>query len=205
MMAVRVHGKWAVTGAVLLALTLAAAGLSLAVPVQAAPPLHPACQASQIRVSAGATVTNTSITVATATGVRPVFVDEAVPVYFYNRGDVCHLLMGAPAVSAVRRATRVASLRTLPLSDLSIGTSAENNRRHLISHHQRLEALVVVVRPVGPSFAGCDPATATGILLQGYAGPVGTFHFIARSLRDVCFDTSVGRNVINVGVDWRAP
>ncbi|MDE3094307.1 MAG: hypothetical protein KGJ47_11065 [Acidobacteriota bacterium] len=200
----RDHAKRAVAGAAALVLTLVATTSLVAVPVWAAAPAHPACRARQIRVSAGPTLTNATYTVATSTGARPVFADEAVPVYFYNRGGTCHLLMGAPAVSAVRDATRVASLRTLPLRDLSIPTTAQNTRRRLVDHHQRLEALVMVARPVGPSFAGCDPATATGILVQGYAGPIGTFHFVARPLRDVCFDTGVGRNVVNVGVFWLA-
>ena len=188
----------------LAALALSAMTLLSPAPVRAGEPMHPACRASQIKVSAGPTTINATYTVATATGVRPVFADEAVPVYFFNRGDVCHLLMGAPAVSAVRHAKRVASLESLPLRDLSIPASADNTRRRLVAHHQRLEVLVMLARPVGPSFAGCDPATATGILVQGYAGPIGTFHFVARPLRDVCFDTGVGRNVVNVGVFWLA-
>ena len=176
--------------------------LSPSVSAQASGALHPACGAAQIRVSAGATAMNTTYSLVTAPGTRRVLAYEAVPVYFYNRGGVCHLLMGAPAVQAVRHATQVPSLKTLPMRDVSIGTTAENNRRRLITHHQRLEVLVVVIRPVGPAFVGCDPATTTGIIMQGYAGPVGTFAFIPRRLSDVCFDAGLGRVVDDIGVLW---
>ena len=183
-------------------LVLVVSTLSPETLAQASTPLHRACRASQIRVSAGATASDTTYSLVTATGVRPVFAYEAVPLYFYNRGDVCHLLMSAPAVQAVRDTTTVAHLSNFPMHDLSTPVSAENNRRRLIVYHQRLEVLVVVVRPVGPAFKGCEPATATGILMQGYAGPIGTYYFTPRRLRDVCFDTGLGFRVVNLGVFW---
>ena len=60
----------------------------------------------------------------------------------------------------------------------------------------------MVDRLVGSSFTGCDPATTTGFLVNGYANPIATTHFVVRQLGDVCFDTGVGRNVLNYGAVW---
>jgi hypothetical protein len=174
----------------------------LAVNAQAANSAHPACQASQITVTAGATVTNTTYTVKTSTGLHQVPAYEEVPVYFYNRGTPCHLLMGAPYFQAVRNTTDVVNLSALSAHDVSVGAGADNTRRPVVIRHQKLEALFVVVKPVGPSFKGCDPATASGIVTQGYASPIGTFHFVVRQLRDVCFDSGVGALVVNIGAVW---
>ena len=164
---------------------------------------HPACGASQITVTAGKTLTNTTYGVRTTTGLHQVRAYELVPLYFYNTGATCHLLMGAPDVLAVRNTTDVKNLSTLSMHDVSIPAGADNTRRPVVARRQKLEALFVVLKPVaGPTFRGCHPATATGLLLQGYAGPIGTFHWIPRQLRDVCFDTGVGRSVVNFGVSW---
>ncbi len=163
---------------------------------------HPACQASQIVVSAGATSLNSTYSVRTSTGVHYERAYEVVPVYFYNRGDTCHLLMGAPAIRAVRDTTDVTKLNNLKTRDLSVPAGADNTRRPVVTRHQRIEALFVIVKPVGRSFKGCDPATSSGLLVQGYANPVGTFHFVVRRLRDVCFDSAIGPNVLNYGVSW---
>ena len=164
---------------------------------------HPACDASQITVTAGKTLTNATYAVRTTSGLHQVRADELVPVYFYNTGATCHLLMGAPQVLAVRNTKDVTDLATLSMHDVSIPSGAVDTRRRVVVRHQKIEALFVVVRPVaGPTFRGCHPATATGLLLQGYAGPIGTFHWIPRQLRDVCFDTGVGRSVVNFGINW---
>jgi hypothetical protein len=175
-----------------------------AVTAHAATPSHPACQASQIAVTAGATVTNTTYPVRTSTGVHQSPAYEEVPVYFYNRDATCHLLMGAPYFQAVRNTTDVVNLSALSAHDVSVGVGADNTRRPVVVRHQKLEALFVVVKPLGPSFKGCDPATASGIVIQGYARPIGTFHFVVRQLRDVCFDTGVGRGQFNYGAAWPA-
>jgi hypothetical protein len=73
---------------------------------------------------------------------------------------------------------------------MSVPTAAENTRRPVITHHQKIEALFVVDRLVGSSFTGC------------YANPIATTHFVVRQLGDVCFDTGVGRNVLNYGAVW---
>jgi len=147
-------------------------------------------------------VTHTTYPFRTSTGVRQEPAYEVIPVYFYNQGGTCHLLMGAPDMTAVRDTTNVANLRTISMHDLSVPVSADNTRRQVVGHHQKLEALFVVVRPAGSAFTGCKPATTSGILLQGYASPIGTFHFIVRRLRDVCFDSGVGQNVLDYGVAW---
>jgi hypothetical protein len=176
--------------------------MSPTVIAQAATPSHPACKASQLTVSAGATLTNTTYAVKTSTGLHQVPAYEEVPVYFYNRGVVCHLKMGAPYIQAVRDTADVVNLSALSAHDVSVGVGAENTRRAVVARHQKIEALFVVVKPVGPSFRGCDPATASGIVIQGYAGPIGTFHFVARQLREVCFGSGVGRNVLDYGISF---
>ena len=164
---------------------------------------HPACGASQITVTAGKTLTNATYEVKTTTGLHQVRADELVPLYFYNTGATCHLLMGAPQVLAVRHTTDVTNLSTLSMHDVSIPSGADNTRRLVVARHQKIEALFVVLKPVaGPTLRGCHPATATGLVLQGYAGPIGTFQWIPRQLRDVCFDTGAGRGVVNFGVSW---
>jgi hypothetical protein len=50
----------------------------------------PACRASQLTVTGGATLTNTTYPVMTTTGVHQASAYEVVPVYFYNRGENCH-------------------------------------------------------------------------------------------------------------------
>lgn len=164
---------------------------------------HPACGVSQITVAAGKTLINATYEVRTSTGLHRVRAYEIVPLYFYNTGATCHLLMSAPDVFAVRNTTDVTNLATLSMHDVSIPIDSANTRRRVVTHHQKLEALFVVLKPVaGLTLRGCHPATATGLLLQGYAGPIGTFHWIPGQLRDVCFDRGVGSSVVNFGISW---
>lgn len=158
-----------------------------------------ACPASRIRVTAGATVMDTTYSYTTPTGVVTAFANEAVPVYFYNKGALCHLLMGAPEIRMVRGTTAAAAITR---SDLSTPVGADSEDRVAVGSHQQVEALLVVVKPVGPSFAGCHPAASTGILVGGYGKPIASTRFIARRLRYACFDSGVGRVVANYGVDW---
>ena len=196
----RVHRSRAVLAVVvLLPLAIAVGTVSPAVVAQAVTRSHPACLASNITVTDGVTVTNTTYTVKTSTGLHLVPAYEEVPVYFYNRGAACHLLMGAPEVRAVRDTANVAAIT---LHDLSIPTGADNTRRPVVAHHQKLEALFVVVKPVGSPFTGCAPATTTGFLVGGYAKPIATTHFVVRRLRDVCFDSGVGRSVLDYGISF---
>jgi hypothetical protein len=160
---------------------------------------HPACLASNIAVTAGTTRINATYTVKTSTGLHEASAYEEVPVYFYNRGAICHLLMGAPDVQAVRDTVNTDAIT---LHDLSVPTGSGNTRRPVITHHQKLEALFVVVKPVGSSFAGCDPVTAAGFLVGNYAKPIASTHFVVRRLRDVCFDSGVGRIVLDYGIDF---
>ncbi|MHB8380093.1 MAG: hypothetical protein ACYDB2_09305 [Acidimicrobiales bacterium] len=184
---------------VLLPLAVALCTVSPAVVARATTPSRPACVASNITVTEGATVTNTTYTVKTSTGLHQVPAYEEVPVYFYNRGAPCHLLMGAPDVRAVRDTTHVAAIT---LHDLSFPAGADNTRRPVIARHQKLEALFVVVKPVGSSFRGCAPGTTTGFLVGNYAKPIATTHFVVRRLRDVCFDSGAGRSVLNYGIGF---
>ena len=86
--------------------------------------------------------------------------------------------------------------------DMSIPVGADNENRMLVTHHQRLEALLVAVGPHVTTNGPCDPAPTTGLLVGGYATPISSAHFIVRRLRSVCFDTGVGRNNVNTGVVW---
>lgn len=187
--------------AVLMALAISVGTLSPAARAHAATPAQPACEASQIAVTAGATLGGTNYLVRTSTGLHQRSASEVVPVYFYNRGAPCHLLMGAPNFRAVRNTTDVAHLTA---NDLAIPAGTGTTRRPVVAHHQKIEALFVLIKPVGPAFTGCKPATTTGFLVGDYANPIATTHFIVRQLRDVCFDTGVGRGVLNYGAAWPA-
>ncbi|MHB2027689.1 MAG: hypothetical protein ACYCPT_02590 [Acidimicrobiales bacterium] len=200
----RVHRGWgwrraALAVVVLLPLAIAVGTESPAIVAQAATPSRPACLASNITVTAGATVTNTTYTVKTSTGLHQESAYDEVPVYFFNRGRACHLLMGAPEVRAVRHTANAAAIT---LHDLSIPTGADNTRRPVVAHYQKLEALFVVVKPVGSTFTGCAPATTTGFLVGSYAKPIATTHFVIRRLRDVCFDSGVRRSVLDYGIGF---
>lgn len=161
-----------------------------------------ACQAAQITVTTGATLMNTTYPVKTSSGIHSLRAFEEIPVYFHNRGSTCRLLTWAPVIEAVRNTTQVATLLTLSARDRSAPTGADDTTRQVVADHQTIKALIVVTKPVGSSFKGCDPATASGIVMQGYAKPIANFHFIVRRLRDVCFDTGVGRTVLDFGVVW---
>jgi hypothetical protein len=184
---------------VMLPLSAAVGVISSFPTAQAATTSYPACEASQITVTAGATAANVLYPVRNSIGVRQSRAFELVPVYFHNRGTTCHLLMGAPEVRVVRNTSDPAAI---PLSDLSAPAGADNTRRLVVPRHEKLEALFVVVKPIGPTFKGCDPATATGFIVGGYASPIAATHFVDRKLREVCFDTGTGREVIDYGVDW---
>ncbi len=161
---------------------------------------HPACQSSQIRVTAGATATDATYAVRTSTGVHQVSAYEIVPVSFYNEGATCHLLMGAPIFQAVRNTTALSA--TTPPHDLSIPAGADNTERMVVPHHQKIEALFVVVKPAGSYFAGCEPATTSGFSVGDFGNPIDTTHFIRRQLREVCFDSGAGAHVLNIGASW---
>lgn len=182
---------------------VAVAAASPALSAEAAT-LAPACQATQITVTTGATLMNTTYPVKTSTGVHESSAFEEFPVYFHNHGSTCRLLKWAPAIEAVRDATQSAKLLALPAHDRSAPTGAYGTKRQVVARDHTVEALIVVTKPVGFSFKGCDPATASGIVMQGYAEPIGTFRFIVRPLRDVCFDSGVGRTVLDFGAVWPA-
>jgi len=174
----------------------------LALTAQAASTAHPACQASQIRVTAGPTSPNTTYDVKTVTDEHKASAREAVPVYFYNKGSTCHLLMGAPNFRAVKSAT---DLGTLTVGDLSMPAGADNENRLMLDHHERVEALFVVVKLVGIASGQCDPATTTGFLVGDYANPIATTHFFARKIHRVCFYKGPGPIAMNAGAIWVTP
>jgi hypothetical protein len=161
---------------------------------------HPFCISSQIRVTTGATLINSHYPETTSTGTYQVPAYEAVPVFFYNKGANCHLRTGAPSFVALRN-TRVVSART-PSRDLSMAVGSDNTKRMIVPRHQEIEALFVVIKPVGLSFRGCEPATTSGLIISGYARPIDTKDFVVRHLRDVCFDSSAGSHISNIGAIW---
>jgi hypothetical protein len=82
------------------------------------------------------------------------FANEAVPVYFFNKGADCHLLMGAPTIRAARK---------IPVTDSSSTTNLSfpftaNERRLLIVHDEKIEALFVVIKPSAVLGHPCDPS-----------------------------------------------
>lgn len=165
---------------------------------------YPACVTSQIVVSAGATLSNVSYQYPTQTGIVHAFSKKAVPVFFYNRGPVCHLLMGAPAITAVRDATSAA---TVTVDNMTIpNPPVPTTKRVVLLRHERAEALFLFGNPLPKGASeGCRPATATGLLVQGYANPVpSTGKFFPRQMKNVCFPVPgvVGAVATNTGVEW---
>src|ERR1019366_2674961 len=198
----RAHGGKVGRALVIAALTAGTLTSPLALTAQAASTAHPACQASQIRVTAGPTSPNVTYDVKTVTGDLKSLAREAVPVYFYNKGSICHLLMGAPDFRAVKSTT---DLRSLTVGDLSMPDGADNENRLLLDHHERVEALFVVVKFFGITSGLCDPATTTGLLVGDYANPIATTHFFARKIHDVCFYKGPGPIATNSGAVWIPP
>jgi hypothetical protein len=157
---------------------------------------YPACLTSQIKVKVGATMSNVSYVYSTAHAISK----KAVPVYFYNKGATCHLLMGRPSIRAVKNTTNV---HAIAVSDLSFPGSVSTENRVVVAHHQKVEALFLFGNGLPPSSGRCDPATTTGILVQGYADPTPSIgKFFPRRIRHICFDSGVGAIVSNTGVAW---
>jgi hypothetical protein len=192
-------GNVALALAVIAPLTAVTLTGPLAVTVEAAHSAYPACQASRIRVTAGATLINTIYNEGTPKGIVKSLANEAVPLYFYNKGTTCHLLMGAPSFRAVRNSTDVG---TLTIRDFSFPVGADNENRLVLDYREKVEALFVVVTSKLLVVPRCDPATTTGLLVGDYANPIATTHFIARTLRKVCFDSGLGRDYTNSGAVW---
>ena len=165
--------------------------------------LFPACMTSQIVVSIGATLSNVSYEYPTPTGIVHAFSKKAVPVYFYNPGPVCHLLMGAPAISAVRDASNDS---TVTVANMTIAhPPLPTTKRVVLQHRQRGDALFLFGSPVPKGATNCRLGTATGILVQGYANPVPSAgKFFPRRMRNVCFPVpgAVGVVATNTGVVW---
>jgi len=163
-----------------------------------APDSYHACRASQIRVTSGPTLFNTSYDNLDEHLKFKAFANEAVPVYFFNKGADCHLLMGAPTIRAARK---------IPVTDSSSTTNLSfpftaNERRLLIVHDEKIEALFVVIKPSAVLGHPCDPSATSGVFVGGYATPISSSHFIRRNLHYVCFDSGVGRLVENTGTAW---
>ena len=145
-------------------------------------------------------MSNASYDYSTVEGTVHAFSKEAIPVYFYNKSTVCHLLMGGPSIRAVKNTTDVTAIMA---SDLAFSAPVTGEKRVVVEHHQKVEALFLFGNPVLHKSRACDPATATGILIQGYSKPTtSTGTFFPRRIRHVCFDSGVGAIVSNTGVAW---
>ena len=164
---------------------------------------YPACVTSQIVVTAGVTISNVSYQYPTQTGNVHAFSKMAVPVFFYNRGPVCHLLMGAPDIAAVRDAT---SASTVTVANMTIpNPPLPTTKRVVLQLHQRAEALFLFGSTIPKGAADCQSETATGLLVQGYAKPVPSVgKFFPRRMKNVCFPVpgAVGAAAMNTGVAW---
>jgi hypothetical protein len=197
---VRTLSSLAIAGIVSLSPALLSSGVTTA---GATTTRYPTCLASQIIVSVGATVSNVSYDYSTSKGIVPAFSKEGMPVYFYNKSTDCHLLMGGPSINAVKHATNV---RAITGSELAMSAQIPYDKRVVVEHDQKVEALFLfgnISSPVLQNGRRCDPATATGILVQGYAKPTpSTGRFFARKIPQVCFDNGVGANWSNTGVAW---
>ena len=166
---------------------------------------YPACVTSQIEVTAGATISNVTYQYPTPTGTGHAFSKRAVQVFFCNRGSVCHLLMGAPDITATRDATSAATVTT---GNMTIPNPPPTSKRMVLQHHQRAEALFLFGSTLPKRASrGCHLTTATGLLVQGYAQPVPSVGaFFPRQMKNVCFPVpgAVGAIATNTGVAWAA-
>lgn len=169
-------------------------------PVAQAATRYTACVTSQIEVTAGATISNVSYEYSTWKGTVHAFSKKAVPVFFFNRGKACHLLMGVPAINAVRNAKSVSAMTN---SDMAVSAPVPSTKRVVLDHHQKVEALFLFGSPIPKGVRGCDAATTTGILVQGYARPTPSVgKFFPRKIKNVCFPVGAGATFVNTGVAW---
>ncbi len=161
---------------------------------------YPPCLTSQIEVTVGATLSNVTYDYSTSAGTYHGFSKEAIPVFFYNKSADCHLLMGGPSINAVRNSNNP---RATSSSELALSAPVSSEKRIVVKHHGKVEALFLFGTSVSQKGSRCDPATATGILVQGYANPIAsTGKFFPRRIQRVCFDSGVGAKVLNTGVAW---
>ena len=163
---------------------------------------YPACVISKIVVTAGRTISDVPYQYPTQMGNVHAFSKMAVPVFFYNRGPVCDLLMGAPDITAVRDAT---SASTVTVANMTIPNPPPLTKRVVLQLHQRAEALFLFGSKIPKGAADCHSGTATGLLVQGYAKPVPSVgKFFPRRMKNVCFPVpgAVGAVTTNTGVAW---
>ena len=90
---------------------------------------------------------------------------------------------------------------------MTIPNPPPTTKRVVLPHHQRAEALFLFGSTLPERASrGCHLATATGLLVQGYAQPVPSVgKFFPRQMKDVCFPArTVAANATNTGVAWAA-
>jgi hypothetical protein len=152
----------------------------------------PVCQASNITLHIGATYKGG--------GSYPAGT-LLTPVTFTNHGPACHLPMGGPTVRAVRGAYDGNATK---VSQLSMPTVPATNKRIKLRSGARDQALVEVRGLPSAMLRArtCSPHTAEGFVVEGYADPVVTTHYFARSMANVCFYAGPGGIATDLGVVW---
>jgi hypothetical protein len=180
--------------AVLVAIVLATVGATNAFANHAssATSAVPECQASKIKISVHSTVHGPFSYAPTAVLVTPVF--------FNNEGPTCHLPLGGPIGRAVRGTPdgvlTSTSEQSIPLP------MPEKYGRVVVDKGGQAEVLFEVVQVAGSERHRCQPATATGFLIQDYGKPNSSERFFLRKLSEVCFDHNLGATVVNTALKW---
>jgi hypothetical protein len=152
----------------------------------------PVCRASNITLHVGATYKG---------GESYPAGTLLTPVSITNDGKTCHLRMGGPIVRAVRGTYDGNNTK---VSQLSLPTVPATNERVTLSNDAR-ERTLVEVRGLPSAMLrakNCSPHTAEGFVVEGYADPMATTHYFARSLANVCFYEGPGGITTDLGVVW---
>jgi hypothetical protein len=154
----------------------------------------PACQASTIAVTIGPTVRGPFTYAPTAVLVTPV--------YFTNHGSTCHILLGGPVARAVRGISK-GKLTARAQQSFPIGIPASDGK-FVLDRGSQKKILFEVTKIEGSASAKrkCQPATASGFVIEGYAKPISSERVFARTLPGVCFDNHVGAVTVNAGLVW---
>jgi hypothetical protein len=162
---------------------------------------YPTCRVSQIDVSVGGVVMNAPYDDPTAKGTAITVAKDAISVYFYNKGVACHLVAGAPWISAVKDTT---SSRAIPPKDISVSAHfIGSDLRMEVKQHQKVEALFLFGVAHPHQSRRCALSTASGILVQRYADPYATAStFLPVEIPQVCFDSGPGYDLSNTAAAW---
>ena len=173
-----------------LGLVLATIGVIATTSSQAA--AYSPCRFSRITVSVGSTRQDVA---GYPSGSR------VTPIYFTNRGPVCHLLLGGPVVRAFRSYHVSKKVTDTEQSVPAMTTDASSP---VLAEGTRYEAVFEVVQLSKSSMRSraCGEATASGFVVEGYALPASYWEYFPRTLKHVCFYFGPGALVSNIGIKW---